>query len=339
MQAALGGRVVDRAERAAVAARDGGDVDDDARARASRSRAVSTRSELRAISSGFSGSMLVTARNAGISRPSSSTTGKKCWWWIIVVASTSSGKLRNSGGKCRRPPTDTRPGPAPPAAATTAPRRRMLTRPPSLRACVELAANRSIALGTLQDDEVLGRRAGSPRRSSPSWPGRRGRWWPGSGGRRCCARAHVLHQRPCAGSVRRITNGTTRPPKSRTSQRIGRPNVRSPLPSSSYASQRICFGKGRLTEQPAEDVGEHIHRRPGRAGAPDGRDRRPWASRRARAPSTSTPCFFAKPLAATVRVPSAATAPTPGGPVTSSSRSVCRSGRRATRAASRRGVL
>ena len=44
--------------------------------RASRSRAVSTRSELRAMISGFSASMFVTARNAGFSLPSSSTTGK-----------------------------------------------------------------------------------------------------------------------------------------------------------------------------------------------------------------------------------------------------------------------
>ncbi len=42
---------------------------------ASRSRAVSTRSELRLISSGRSTSTLVTARNAGLRRPWSSTTG------------------------------------------------------------------------------------------------------------------------------------------------------------------------------------------------------------------------------------------------------------------------
>jgi hypothetical protein len=44
--------------------------------RASRNRAVSTRSELRAMTSGFSACVLVTARNAGFSFPSSSTTGK-----------------------------------------------------------------------------------------------------------------------------------------------------------------------------------------------------------------------------------------------------------------------
>ena len=67
--------------------------------RASRSRAVSTRSRLRATSSGFSGSMFSTARNAGIIAPWADTSGKKCWWWIIVVASTSSGRPRNSSAK------------------------------------------------------------------------------------------------------------------------------------------------------------------------------------------------------------------------------------------------
>ena len=43
---------------------------------ASRSRAVSTRSELRLISSGRSTSTLVTARNAAFNLPCSSTTGK-----------------------------------------------------------------------------------------------------------------------------------------------------------------------------------------------------------------------------------------------------------------------
>ena len=45
---------------------------------ASRSRAVSTRSMFREITSGCSGSMLSTARNNGSSFPWSLTIGKKC---------------------------------------------------------------------------------------------------------------------------------------------------------------------------------------------------------------------------------------------------------------------
>jgi hypothetical protein len=43
---------------------------------ASRSRAVTTRSALRAIVRSLSGSVLITARNAGFSFPSSPSTGK-----------------------------------------------------------------------------------------------------------------------------------------------------------------------------------------------------------------------------------------------------------------------
>jgi hypothetical protein len=46
--------------------------------RASRSRAVSTRSRFRDTTSGFSGSVLSTARNTGNSFPWSLRIGKKC---------------------------------------------------------------------------------------------------------------------------------------------------------------------------------------------------------------------------------------------------------------------
>src|SRR5262245_10188387 len=54
---------------------------------------------------------------------------------------------------------------------------------------------------------------------------------------------------------------------------------------------------------------------------------------------TSTLYFFANPAAAGVGPPSGLNAALAGGPVTTSSSSVCRSARRATRAVSRRGVL
>ena len=55
--------------------------------------------------------------------------------------------------------------------------------------------------------------------------------------------------------------------------------------------------------------------------------------------ATSTPYFLAKPAAAGVGSPSGLNAADTGGPVTSSSKSVCRSASLATRAVSRRGVL
>src|SRR5688500_15662882 len=66
--------------------------------------------------------------------------------------------------------------------------------------------------------------------------------------------------------------------------------------------------------------------------APFGDSCRAWAR-------TSTPYFFANPVAAGVASPSGLNAADTGGPVTSSSKSVWRSDRRPTRAVSRRGVL
>jgi hypothetical protein len=54
---------------------------------------------------------------------------------------------------------------------------------------------------------------------------------------------------------------------------------------------------------------------------------------------TSTPYFFAKPVAAGVASPPGLKAADTGGPVTSSSKSVWRSDSLATRAVNRRGVL
>ena len=55
--------------------------------------------------------------------------------------------------------------------------------------------------------------------------------------------------------------------------------------------------------------------------------------------ATSTPCFLAKPAAAGVGWPAASNAAETGGPVSSSSKSVCRSASLPIRAVSRRGVL
>jgi hypothetical protein len=54
---------------------------------------------------------------------------------------------------------------------------------------------------------------------------------------------------------------------------------------------------------------------------------------------TSTPCFAANPLAAGVGVPSGLNPAETGGPFSSSSRSVWRSGIRTMRTVRRRGVL
>ncbi len=55
--------------------------------------------------------------------------------------------------------------------------------------------------------------------------------------------------------------------------------------------------------------------------------------------ATSTFCLAANPAAACVAEPSGLNAADTGGPVTTSSRSVCRSGTRLMRTVSRRGVL
>ena len=86
-------------------------------------------------------------------------------------------------------------------------------------------------------------------------------------------------------------------------------------------------------------VGQHVDRRLAALVHAVREIGRPSASRAARAPSTSTPYFFAKPIAAGVGSPSGLNAADTGGPVTSSSKSVCRSASLATRAVSRRGVL
>ena len=55
-------------------------------------------------------------------------------------------------------------------------------------------------------------------------------------------------------------NGTTRPPYRYRIQRIGRPNGSSPLPSSSIASQRICFGNDMPAQHAGQHLGQHVDR-------------------------------------------------------------------------------
>ena len=153
------------------------------------------------------------------------------------------------------------------------------------------------------------------------------------------ARSHVLDRRRsararCGGS----TNGTTRPPCRKRIQRIGRPNVSSPRPSSSQASQRICFGNARSRSVAAEDVRQHVHGRLAALVPRVGEIAALWASRPSRAPTGSTPALRAKPIAAGVGCAVGPNAADTGGPVTCSSRSVWRSEMRAIAAVSRRGV-
>ncbi len=96
--------------------------------------------------------------------------------------------------------------------------------------------------------------------------------------------------------------------------------------------------KREVAQQAAHDVGEHVDRglatlahAVGEVGA--------LGVRLRSSVGTSTPYFFAKPTAAGVGSPSGLNAADTGGPVTSSSKSVCRSASFATRAVSRRGVL
>jgi hypothetical protein len=99
-------------------------------ARVAQARRSARARALIAIFLGFSGSMLSTARKAGISLPCSSTTGKKCWWWIIVVVSTSAGSCRNSSGNVPETTTgySTRSGTS---ARASCPAGVTSTRPPS----------------------------------------------------------------------------------------------------------------------------------------------------------------------------------------------------------------
>ena len=109
----------------------------------------------------------------------------------------------------------------------------------------------------VEDDEVLGQpglvlvEAADLDRAA-----RRARWSPGSDGRTSARRT----RRPAPRARRHsacapIVNGTTRPPYRNSSQRIGRPNSSSPRPSSSVASQCICFGKARSRRTPPSSSG------------------------------------------------------------------------------------
>ena len=183
--------------------------------RASRSRAVTTRSALRAIVRSLSGSVLMTARNAFFSRPSSPSTGKVV---LMVNQRRRQHFLRQLEELERERAGDDRrvldeighfvqqPGVAVHDAADAALQ--------ALRLRVELARDLVVALAALEDDEVLeqpravlverpdlDRPAGaSARRQEPVAVGRRRPTSrPGPG-------------RSAAAGVRAIVNGTTRPP-------------------------------------------------------------------------------------------------------------------------------
>ena len=135
-----------------------------------------------------------------------------------------------------------------------------------------------------------------------------------------------------------MTYGTTRPPYRNSSHRIGRPNVSSPLPSSSHASQCICFGKLRPRRMPVSTSGSASTADLPRCRLRYARYSPFGVCTRSRSP-TATPFFFANPDAAGVGCPSGPVAADTGGPVISSSRSRCRSAMPDTRTARRRGVL
>src|SRR5262245_12748487 len=133
-----------------------------------------------------------------------------------------------------------------------------------------------------------------------------------------------------------MANGTTRPPYRNSIQRIGRPNRRSPFPSSSVASQCIDFGNASPRSTPPRTPGSTSI-----AALPRCRFRKAMYSpfgvvTRSRA-ATSTLCLAANPAAAGVGVPSGLKLAETGGPVTRSSRSVWRSGTRVIRTVRRRG--
>src|SRR5687768_412003 len=138
-------------------------------------------------------------------------------------------------------------------------------------------------------------------------------------------------------SARGIVYGTTRPPYRNNSQRIGRPNVKLPFPSSSRASQFICLGNARPRSRPVINSGNASTALLPRT--------RLWKARYSPLAvvtlaiwSNSTPCFFAKPRAAGVGWPSFKAAET-GGPVMVSSRSSWRSAIFPILTVRRRGVL
>ena len=183
--------------------------------RASRSRAVSTRSEIARDHLGCSGSMLSTARNTGMQlalrrRPPGRSADDE--------SSSSSALLRAAAGTprrtSRRRPTDTRPGPAPRRAAPAPTSATRDAAAAAARLGIELARDAIVPLAALEDDEVLGQplavvvEALDLDRAAGAAAGRQEAMAVGDR-----ARADVLHQRALrAAAVRQIVNGTTRPP-------------------------------------------------------------------------------------------------------------------------------
>ncbi len=118
---------------------------------------------------------------------------------------------------------------------------------------------------------------------------------------------------------------------------MGRPKRSSPFPSSSAASHRMVLGNARPRRSPDMTSG---------SASTDARPRcrfrtaryRPLGDSISSSSEGSAPFFLAKPTAAGVSSPAASRAAPTGGPVITSSLSVCRSATRATRTVRRRGV-
>ena len=204
----------------------------------------------------------------------------------------------------------------------------------------ELARDPIAALGVVEDDEVLlearlvlveaahlDRSAGAAARGQESV----------AVGQR--ARLDLLHQR--AGGVGRAADGEGHHPSAVEEQQPADRPAEHEL-ASPVVERRVplhLLGERQVAEHAAEHVGQGVD---GALAALALQNDEVFALRGLRAPQLldrTPPAFFAKPMAAGGGWPSAPNAADTGGPVTSSSRSSCRSAIFASRAVSRRGVL
>ena len=208
------------------------------------------------------------------------------------------------------------------------------------RFAVELARDAFLPFAALEDDEVLGeplaivvepfdldRAAGAAARRQEAMA------------ERDRSRSNLLDQRPlrAAACDRPRTGRPGRRRETESSESAGRTAAR---PCRRRASRPTASPSGTSARAAARSARRAARRPPLCRDAASGtRDRCPSASRAARARATSTPCFLAKPNAAGVGWPLASKAADTGGPVSSSSKSVCRSASLPMRAVSRRGVL
>ena len=275
--------------------------------RASRSRAVTTRSALRAIVRSLSGSVLMTARNAffscavlafdresnadGESASSSAlprgARGTRC----ANVPATTDGYSTRSGTSCSRPdsPCTTRlTRPCSRCALASSSRAILSCR--SLRSRMTKFSSSRARYSS--NDAHLDRAAGpaAGRQEAVAVGDRAGR--------------DVLH-------LRRL-----RRRRARDRERHDAAAVDEQDPADRTAEQQLAaavvehrvpvhrFRKRQRAQRAAEHVGQHVDRRLAALPLAETRGSRLSASRSARAPTTSTPCFAAKPAAAGVGVPS-----------------------------------